>query len=118
MKGTTRIVTVALLCTALFTPAGLAAQQTNLDPLIQWMDLTAQRQLQERETAIAAIHTVADAEQRKKLVHEKLLDILGGLPNYSGPLNARITGTIAADGYTIEKLIFESLPHFYVTANV
>lgn len=118
MKGTTRIVTVAFLCMALVTPAGLAAQQTKLDPLVQWMDLTAQLQLQERETAIAAIHNVADAEQRKKLVHAKLLDILGGLPNYNGPLNARITGTIAANGYTIEKLVFESLPHFYVTANV
>jgi cephalosporin-C deacetylase-like acetyl esterase len=47
-----------------------------------------------------------------------MLESLGGLPDYDGPLNARKTGEIRADGYTIEKVIFESLPHFYVTANV
>src|SRR5436853_1385286 len=29
---------------------------------------------------------------------------------YNGPLHARITGRIQADGYAIEKIIFESLP--------
>ena len=117
MKLTTRIITAAILCAAFFGPRWLAAQQSH-EPLILWMDKTAQAQLQEREAAIAKIHTLAEAQQRQKLVREKLLDILGGLPNYKGPLNAQITGTIKADGYTIEKLIFESLPHFYVTANV
>jgi hypothetical protein len=52
------------------------------------------------------------------LVREKILKVLGGLPDYNGPLNARITRTIHADGYSIDKLIFESLPKFYVTANL
>lgn len=34
------------------------------------------------------------------------------------PLNAQITGRADRDGYTIENLLFQSLPHFYVTANV
>ncbi len=34
------------------------------------------------------------------------------------PLNARITGTIERDGYRIDKLIFESQPRYYVTANL
>jgi dienelactone hydrolase len=88
------------------------------DPVLNWMNQIAQQELQQREKAIAAIHTVADAERRKVWVRQKLLESLGGLPNYSGPLNARITGHIQAEGYTIEKVIFESLPHFYVTANV
>jgi dienelactone hydrolase len=82
------------------------------------MDRIAQQQLDKRESAIAAIHTVAEAEQRKKWVRETLLDILGGLPDYHGPLNARITGRIEAEGFTIEKLLFESLPGFFVTADV
>jgi len=82
------------------------------------MDRIAQQQLQRRENAIAEIHTVADAERRKKLVRERLLEILGGLPDYNGPLNARVTGRIQNESFTIEKVIFESLPGFFVTANL
>jgi dienelactone hydrolase len=82
------------------------------------MDQIAQRQLQARENAIAEIRTVADAERRKQWVRERLLEILGGLPDYNGPLNPRITGRIPTESYTIEKVIFESLPCFFVTANL
>jgi dienelactone hydrolase len=82
------------------------------------MDRIAQQELDKRESAIAAIRTVAEAERRKKWVRETLLDILGGLPNYHGPLNARITGHIEAEGFIIEKVLFESLPSFFVTADV
>jgi hypothetical protein len=99
-------------------PARLGAQQRADDPLLQWMNNIAQHQLQQREDAVAAIHTVAEAEARKKVVREKLLKSIGGLPDYHGPLNARVAGHIQADGYVIEKVIYESLPHFYVTANV
>ena len=34
------------------------------------------------------------------------------------PLAARITGRADREGYTIENLLFQSVPHFYVTANV
>jgi cephalosporin-C deacetylase-like acetyl esterase len=82
------------------------------------MDQIAQQELDKRQTALAALHTVPDAERRKQWVRETLLDILGGLPAYHGSLQARITGRIEADGYTIEKVLFESLPGFFVTANV
>ena len=82
------------------------------------MDQIAQKQLAERERAVGEVRTVADAERRKQWVRERLLGILGGLPDYNGPLNPRITGRIQAESYTIEKVIFESLPGFFVTANV
>jgi len=82
------------------------------------MNNIAQQQLFERERLIAGIRSVADAELRKQKVRETILDIIGDLPDYSGPLNPRITGRIEAAGYTIEKLIFESLPGFLVTANL
>ncbi len=82
------------------------------------MDQIAQQQLQRREDEVAKIQTLAEAERRKQIVREKLLAIIGGLPDYSGPLNARITGQIQSEKYTIEKVIFESLEHFYVTANL
>ena len=88
------------------------------DPLLRWMDQIAQRQLDRRENAIAEIHTVSDAERRKQSVRETLLSVIGGLPNYTGPLNPRTTGRIQSENYAIEKVIFESLPGFYVTANL
>ena len=42
--------------------------------------------------------------------------MLGGLPATKTPLNPHITGRIQMDGFHIEKLVFESLPHIYVTA--
>jgi len=96
----------------------LSAQQPAPDPLLRWMDKLAQQQLQRREDAIAKIHNVADAERRKQSVRETFLSLIGGLPDYSGPLNPSTTGRIQAENYTIEKVIFESLPGFYVTANL
>jgi len=45
----------------------------------------------------------------------KFIEAIGGLPERT-PLNPRVTGIIERDGYTAEKVIFESLPGFYVTA--
>ncbi|MGD0921505.1 MAG: acetylxylan esterase [Terriglobia bacterium] len=110
--------TIALLFAAFLSLPSLSAQGPIPDPLLQWMDRIAQQQLQRRENAIAEIHTVADAERRKRLVRARLLEILGGLPDYHGPLNPRVTGRIQNESFTIEKVIFESLPGFFVTANL
>jgi cephalosporin-C deacetylase-like acetyl esterase len=110
-------VSTGLLAAALtFTP--IAAQEPAPDPLLRWMDRIAQQQLDARDKEIAAIRTRADAERRKEVVRRKILDALGGLPDYNGPLNARVTGRIQADGYVIEKVIYESLPGYYVTGNL
>src|SRR6266567_1020409 len=113
-----KLTTTALLCASFLKLPFVSAQQPTQDPLLRWMDRIAQQQLQLRESAIAEIHSVADAERRKQSVRERLLDILGGLPDYNGPLNPRITGRIEGENYVIEKVISESLPQFYVTANL
>lgn len=113
-----KLTTLALLAAAFPGLRSLSAQQPTQDPLLRWMDRLAQQQLQRREDAIAKIHNVADAERRKQLVRETLLSLIGGLPDYKGPLNPSITGRIQTEKYTIEKVIFQSLPGFYVTANL
>ena len=113
-----RITALPVLCAIVAGPSLVSTQNLPPDPFLQWMDRIAQQHLDKRASAIAAIHTVAEAERRKKRVRETLLDILGGFPGFHGPLRARITGQIQADGYTIEKVLFESLPGFFVTANV
>src|SRR5579863_4381397 len=109
---------LALLGATLLIPRSLPAQEPKRDPLLEWMNQIAQRQLQARQRVIGQVHTVAEAERRKREVRETLLKLLGGLPDYSGPLNPKVTGEIKAEGYTIEKVLFESLPHFYVTADL
>jgi hypothetical protein len=49
---------------------------------------------------------------------ESLLEMIGGLPTEKTDLHATIAGTITAKGFHIEKLIYQSLPGFYVTALV
>jgi cephalosporin-C deacetylase-like acetyl esterase len=98
--------------------ASVLAQTSSSDPVLDQMNAIAQHDLQMRAQAIREINSVARAEQRKSIVRAKMLDDIGGLPNYRGPLNARVTGEIRTDSYTIEKVIYESLPGFYITANV
>jgi dienelactone hydrolase len=93
-------------------------QAESTDPFLAWLNNIAQRQLDERERIIASIRTRAHADRHKALVRSKLTELIGGLPTYSGPLNARTTGRLQSETHTIEKVIFESLPGFYITANV
>jgi dienelactone hydrolase len=109
---------MAMALAGIFTLSTLFAQDAPQDPFLRWMDQIAQHELQERQRAIDAIHTVPQANERKKQVRVKMLEALGGLPDYKGPLNARVTGQIQNDSYTIEKVIYESLPGLYVTANL
>jgi len=51
-------------------------------------------------------------------IREFIVQSLGGLPPMDTPLNARTVGTVKADGFRIEKVIFESRPGNYVTANL
>lgn len=55
---------------------------------------------------------------RQNAVRLDFLQALGGLPPLDTPLNAVTTGTVKADGFTIENVVFESRPQDYVTANL
>lgn len=98
--------------------ASLRAQDDADTRLLRWLDHVAQQQLDRRAAEIQKIRTVEEAERRKQHVREKILEIIGGLPDHAGPLNAKVTGRIEKPNYVIEKVIFESLPQFYVTANL
>ena len=41
---------------------------------------------------------MAAAEARKKAVREKVLSLIGGLPDYRGPLRPRVTRTTPREG--------------------
>jgi dienelactone hydrolase len=63
------------------------------------------------------LKTKKDAEWYIRTTKEKIEKCFWPLPQKT-PLNAKITGTLDRDTYTIEKIIFESRPGFLVTANL
>lgn len=63
--------------------------------------------------------SAAEWEARVPVLRSTLQAGLGLAPwPEKTPLNARITGRTERDYYTVENLVFESRPGFYVTANV
>lgn len=119
---------VLLGITALLQPAA-AQVDTSLDFLRNHTDYRTFHQqlnnyeqrrafalLDAREAAVAK-WTGEDAKARKDAFRERFIRLLGGFPEKT-PLNAKVLGVIEADDYRIEKIVFESQPKFYVTANL
>ena len=73
------------------------------------------QQLEERIAVIDKLQSKEDWLKRQVAVREKLVAIMGPLPEKT-PLNIQITGTIQKEGYRVEKLIYESLPGYFVTS--
>ncbi|MCK0148151.1 acetylxylan esterase [Arenibacter sp. F26102] len=71
--------------------------------------------LAKRKESITKLQTQSDWEGRQQWVKEKLQESLGDFPAKT-PLNPKITERIKKDGYSIEKLYFESIPGVKVTA--
>lgn len=76
----------------------------------------AARQEKERRARFAAVKSPAELEALQKNLRESFLRLLDGLPEFKGPPPVRVTGTIDADGYRVEKLAFESFPGYFVPA--
>jgi cephalosporin-C deacetylase-like acetyl esterase len=70
-----------------------------------------------RRREIDAIKTPGDVAKRQAELREKFIAALGGFPEKT-PLQARVVGTLARDGYRVERVIYESRPNHYVTANL
>jgi dienelactone hydrolase len=79
------------------------------------LDLAA-RQQEERRKRFAAVTTKADLEALQKALRQKFLELLDGLPERAGTPPARSLGKIDGDDYTIDKLVFESFPGYFVPA--
>ncbi|MBZ5563169.1 MAG: acetylxylan esterase [Acidobacteriia bacterium] len=71
-----------------------------------------------RRARLEAIHSEADFRSWQESNRKNFLDLIGGLPEARTPLNARAVGEVAREGYVVRKLIYDSLPEYYVTANL
>jgi cephalosporin-C deacetylase-like acetyl esterase len=122
MRRMRKVAAVVLACSA-----GLAAQSaeelnfTSAIPelrelpraLHNYMSAEARKHLTTRPRLTSAV----EVKQRAEKVREHMLASIGGLPERT-PLNARTVGVVDRPAYRIEKVVFESQPKFFVTANL
>ena len=82
--------------------------------LIQHLTRQAKTYYEARDKQISQLKNRADWQKRQSIVSAKINNILGGFPEKT-PLNAEVSGVIDKGDYRIEKIIYESMPGFYVT---
>lgn len=85
--------------------------------LYSHLQAEAYEALDRRAEAYEKLKTPAQIEAYQKRLWRFMYQRLGGFPEKS-PLNAKTVGTIKADEYVIEKVIFDSQPQHRITANL
>src|ERR1700730_799751 len=89
-----------------------------ITPYLKYQTEMAWQQDNARRKTWEGLRTEQDLLTLQREVERHLLEMVGGLPSERTPLHPRIAGTVQMDGFRIEKLIFASLPGFYVSALV
>ena len=125
MRRAAFLLTIGLL----LAPVGLLAQQPqeDLSVLGGWMRFSdapnalyhhladeAFAFLDARRDRVARLNTESQWRERQEEIRATLNRIVGPFPEKT-PLNARVTGVVRKEGYRFEKVVFESMPDFFVT---
>lgn len=69
-----------------------------------------------RQKVWSTVHAESDLLKLQAQLRQKLLEMIGGLPTEHTDLRPVVTGKISMTGFTIEKVIYQSLPGVYVTS--
>jgi len=77
----------------------------------------AKKAAEKRDAELAKLVTPAAIEARQKWIRETLWKLIGGMPERT-PVNARTTGSFEREDYKVEKVIYESRPGLFVSANL
>jgi cephalosporin-C deacetylase-like acetyl esterase len=105
------------------TAAADSTQSATVDDRDYWNDWPSYlaekaREARARRLAeLASVHTKADVLERQERIRDRVWKLIGG-PLDKTPLNAKAEDGVRGTGYTIEKVIFESQPRVFVTANL
>ena len=110
-----RLWAAVLLCSV--APAG-AQTEDSRQKLITYLDGLAFKKLEARRQTVSAIHTRSEADKRKAANRETVLRLIGGLPERRGAVGVKEFGAVPGQGFRVEKIAYESLPGFWVTADV
>lgn len=116
----------------LFTLAGASAltgplQAMQSGPSVRYRDYSrclpdyvsaqAEHSYRLRNAAIAKLATEAAIRERQRWVTRTFWMLNGGMPERT-PLNARTVGSFEREGYRVEKVVYESQPNFFISANL
>lgn len=94
-------------------PTILAREQ-----LADSLNRIAYKETAERARRVAQIRDKVQATARQQAVRAEILKLIGGLPAERTPLHAQSLGTWQGDGFRLERVIYDSLPEFHITANL
>lgn len=100
--------------TVLSTPPGDSPPSAMMD---QYLIGLAADALDRREAELEKLKTPEQLAAYQDRLRRQFIEHLGGFPDRT-PLNAQVTGQETRDGYRVEKILFESQPHHYVTGVV
>ncbi len=70
-----------------------------------------------RNTDLARIVSLKSAHSRQLWVKQTLTNLIGAFPQKTD-LNARVLDSFERKGYRLEKVVYESRPKLYVSANL
>ena len=85
--------------------------------LEHWLKARLGEKFAERKKAVGLIRKADAARKRQQQMRATFRGLVGELPAKT-PLNTRVVGTIQRERYRIDKLIYESRPGLFVTANL
>ncbi len=95
-----------------------SAPGPRITPLLEFQAEQAWREDEQRRKAWESMGNENELLKSQTELRQQLLQMIGGLPATKTGLHAQITGKIQMHGFSVEKLIFQSLPGVYVTALV
>ena len=119
-----------MITAALVVAASVGAEARSLDSAVSDAKLAGAADISSYVTVFNQLEEMDDACDRawrnlpdraaydsyRMRMHDRLMSALGAWPEKT-PLNAKTVATIRRDGYRIEKVLFESMPGLFVSAN-
>src|SRR4051812_430040 len=83
--------------------------------LSKYLNEEARKAFDARRATLSSLKTPEAMERRRRDLRGKFLEALGAFPEKT-PLEGRVIGPRAGDGYRLERVIYESRPDHHVTA--
>jgi dienelactone hydrolase len=83
----------------------------------RYLDALADEAFAARKERYEALETEEDVAAYQEAGHDFFVDALGGWPDRT-PLNAQVLGGGEGVGFRYEKIMYESLPNYFVTATL